>query len=64
MAAIDLCLADQKLADWLTQQTDVASTKLGVIGTPSFLINGKLQTVYGWPDLSALLVAASVAAKL
>ena len=64
VAAIDLCLADQKLADWLTQQTDVASTKLGVTGTPSFLINGKLQTVYGWPELSALLVAASLAAKL
>ena len=64
VAAIDGCLADQKLADRLIQHTNMASTKLGVVGTPSFLINGNLQTVYGWPELSALLVAASLAAKL
>ena len=61
---IDACLADQKQADRLIAHTETASTKLGVVGTPSFLINGNLQTVYGWPELSALLVAASVAAKL
>ena len=61
---IDACLADQKQADRLSEQTDAASTKIGVIGTPSFLINDKLQEVYGWPELSALLVAAAAAAKM
>ena len=61
---IDACLADQKQADWLMAQTDTASTKIGVIGTPSFLINDKLQVVYGWPELSALLVTAAAATKL
>ena len=64
VASIDACLADQKLADRLIAQTETASSKLGVIGTPSFLINGTLQTVYGWPELSALLVTAAAAAKL
>ena len=61
---IDACLADQKQADRLREQTDIASSKIGVIGTPSFLINGDLQEVYGWPELSALLIAAAAAAKM
>ena len=61
---INTCLADQKLADQLAQQTELASSKIGVIGTPSFLINGKLQAVYGWPELSPLLTASAAATKL
>lgn len=64
VAQIDACLADQKLADRLTQQTDIASTKIGVIGTPSFLINGKLQGFYGWPELLTALAATTAAAKM
>ena len=64
VATIDACLAEQKLADRLIQQTDTASTAIGVIGTPSFLINGKLQTVYGWPELTPLLRAEVAATKM
>ena len=55
---LDRCLANKALGDKLADQTKDASTRIGVQGTPSFLINGKLQDVYGWAELKPLLDAA------
>ncbi len=55
---LDQCLANLPLAQKLSTQTDNASSKLGVQGTPSFLINDKLQEVYDWQSLQPLLTAA------
>jgi protein-disulfide isomerase len=57
-AQLDRCLADKPLAQRLAQQTEDATKEIGVQGTPSFLINGKLQDVYGWNELQPLLAAA------
>jgi protein-disulfide isomerase len=56
-AQLDRCLANKALGDKLADQTKDANTRIGVQGTPSFLINGKLQDVYGWADLKPLLDA-------
>lgn len=58
-AQLDQCLANRPLADKLAAQTDEAETRLGVKGTPSFLINGTLQTVSDWKGLQPLLSAAT-----
>jgi protein-disulfide isomerase len=58
-AELDRCLADQELAAVLHDDTDQAMSESGVDGTPSFLINGKLQTVHGWDELAVLLEAAA-----
>jgi len=55
---LDACLADQKKLDWLNTQTNYAGTTIGVTGTPSFMINGALQTVYGWAPLRPLIDTA------
>lgn len=55
---LDRCLANKALGDKLADQTKDASTRIGVQGTPSFLINDKLQDVYGWAELKPLLDAA------
>ena len=60
-ATLDACLNDQAKLDWLSKQTDYAGTTTGVIGTPSFLINGQLQEIYGWPELAPRLSAAIAA---
>ena len=57
-AALDTCLSDQTKLDWLTKQTEYAGNTVGVVGTPSFLINGVLQDVYGWPELAPRINAA------
>lgn len=57
-AQLDRCLANKVLADKLANQTVDAGNRLGVQGTPSFLINDTLQTVYGWADLKPLLDSA------
>lgn len=57
-AALDACLADQTKLDWLTKQTEYAGTTIKVVGTPSFMINGVLQDVYGWADLAPRIDAA------
>lgn len=62
-AELDTCLNDQAKLDMLTKRTDYAGTTIKVIGTPSFLINGKLQEIYGWPELQTRLVAAVAATK-
>ena len=58
-AQLDQCLANRPLAEKLSTQTEEAGSKIGVQGTPSFLINGKLQDVYGWQELQPLLSAAA-----
>lgn len=57
-AELDACLADHALANKLAEETERAMRETGVTGTPSFLINGKLQTVHGWDELRPLLEAA------
>ena len=57
-AALNACLNDQAKLDWLNKQTDFARTTIGVTGTPSFLINGVLQDVYGWSELAPRINSA------
>ncbi|MGE3692793.1 MAG: DsbA family protein, partial [Novosphingobium sp.] len=48
---VDRCLADRAMAQRLAAQTEAAS-KLGVTGTPSFLINGELLAgTHSWDML-------------
>ena len=58
-AELDQCLADQDRADRLNDDTGTAIAESGVTGTPSFLINGTLQTVHGWNELRPLLETAA-----
>ncbi len=58
-AQLDRCLANKALGDKLADQTKDASTRIGVQGTPSFLINGELQSVHEWADLKPLLGPAA-----
>lgn len=54
-AQLNACLADEKAQETVVAMTE-AGQKLGVTGTPGFLINGKLQKdVYGWAALKPLL---------
>ena len=62
-AELDTCLNDQAKLDMLTKQTEYAGTTIKVIGTPSFMINGKLQEIYGWPELEPRLRSAVAAKK-
>lgn len=57
-AQLDTCLANETLARRLADRTDAASTNLGVQGTPSFLVNGKLQHAHAWAELKPLIDAA------
>ena len=60
--AIEACLTNQAQADRLQALTKQAAEKGGVIGTPSFVINGQLQDIYGWTELAPRLNAAITAA--
>ena len=62
-AELDTCLNDQAKLDMLTKQTDFAGATIKVVGTPSFMINGKLQEIYGWPELEPRLRSAITANK-
>jgi protein-disulfide isomerase len=54
---VDRCLADQAMAHKLAAQTESAS-KLGVTGTPSFLINGDLLAgTHDWQSLQPQIEA-------
>lgn len=57
-AQLDQCLANRPLADKLAAQTN-AAVEGGVNGTPSFLINGKLQEAHEWSALQPNLAAAA-----
>jgi protein-disulfide isomerase len=55
--AVDRCLADRTMAQRLAAQTEAAS-KLGVEGTPSFLINGELLAgTHDWQTLQPQIEA-------
>ncbi|MCC6827931.1 MAG: thioredoxin domain-containing protein [Novosphingobium sp.] len=56
-AELDRCLSDRAAAERLADQTEAATDKIGVRGTPSFTINGTLQNFYDWPNLRAALDA-------
>lgn len=56
-AELDRCLADRAAAQRLAEQTEFAADRIGVTGTPSFTINGTLQTFYDWANLRAALDA-------
>lgn len=51
---LDVCLADEAKVKQLMAMTEKAGAD-GVNGTPMFKINGKLQDVYGWPELKPLI---------
>ena len=55
--AVDRCLADQAMAKLLADQTAEAA-RLGVEGTPSFLLNGDLLAgTHDWSSLQLQLQA-------
>lgn len=54
---LDQCLADEALAQRLERQTDDAMEKLGVNGTPTFLLNGAQTPENTWPGLRPRLQA-------
>lgn len=62
-AQLDACLSNQALAQQLAKRTDDAAERIGVIGTPSFTINGKLQEVYAWAPLRPLIEQAIAASR-
>lgn len=53
-AQLDMCLADEAKVKQLMTLTEKAGAD-GVNGTPMFKINGKLQSVHGWPELKPLI---------
>lgn len=54
---VDRCLSDRAMAQQLAAQTESAS-KLGVTGTPSFLINGQLLAgTHDWQSLQPQIEA-------
>ena len=52
------CLADTAKADALAKQTETASSKYNVTGTPSFFINGASVGTATWSTLEGKLQAA------
>ena len=57
-AQLDACLADEKARKLVADMSE-GGQKLGVKGTPSFMLNGKLlEDVYGWAALKPLLPKA------
>jgi len=56
-AELDRCLSDRAGAQKLADQTQHAVEVVGVQGTPSFTINGKLQEFFDWANLRRALEA-------
>ncbi|NLR71091.1 thioredoxin domain-containing protein [Novosphingobium sp. ERN07] len=55
---LDRCLANEPLANKLAQQTNDAVEKLGVTGTPSFMIDGVLLAgTHNWDALRPQILA-------
>ena len=52
------CLADTKKATELATQTQTASEKFSITGTPTFFINGQKSEHNAWPEIKAALEAA------
>ena len=58
-ARFDQCLADKTQVDKIADMGKVATSKYGLTGTPTFIINEVPQKdVYGWPQLEPKLQAA------
>lgn len=53
---LDRCLANKAAAEKMAVQTRYATTQLGVNGTPSFLVNGRLQDSHSWDGLRPTLM--------
>lgn len=49
------CLADTAKATELAKQTQDASTKYEITGTPTFMINGEKVDLSAWPEIKARL---------
>jgi len=49
------CLADTKKATELAEQTQTASTKYEISGTPTFMIDGDKITANTWPEIKTML---------
>lgn len=60
---LDRCLADEALTKQHETATQYAYEKLGVHGTPSFIVNGTLQTVHSWDELQPALANAAASAR-
>jgi len=56
---LDRCLANEAMGDAMARDTKAAINTIGVIGTPSFVINGELQQVYDWASLRPILMQAT-----
>lgn len=52
---LDRCLANEAMAKAMAADTQASLKSPGVVGTPSFVINGQLQTVYDWASLRIIL---------
>lgn len=52
------CLADSAKADALAKQTETASTKYQITGTPTFFINGNPVGTANWTTIESKLQAA------
>jgi protein-disulfide isomerase len=60
---IDRCLSDDAAAIELVKQSNGEAQRLGIQGTPSFAMNGKvLEKVHSWPALKSQ-IDAQLAAK-
>ena len=57
-AQLNACLANEKLADALAAENRTAVETYKIEGTPSFVIDGKLQPAHDWATLQPLLAAA------
>jgi protein-disulfide isomerase len=51
------CLSDKAALDRLLSMRQVALNRLGLQGTPTFILNGRNTGVYDWPSLQPLLNA-------
>lgn len=52
---VDACLTDKVRRDAILKSTDNAFNVIGVTGTPSFMVNESLLSMYDWPNLELLI---------
>jgi protein-disulfide isomerase len=52
------CLSDKAAIDELAKITQDGAKQFNITGTPTFIIDGKTQTVNTWEELEPLLIAA------
>lgn len=57
MPTLDRCLADEAQAERLTRENNTAEQVLGIAGTPSFIVNDRLQDAWDWKSLRPILMA-------